>query len=161
MPVTTKGLLAALSVFLLPWSAFPAPLSLSCQNDGHLYRWRDADGRLNLSDCPPATASEVKKIPRSSLKPTLIQPPPPVKRNTRPAGSRKKRQPARRKRKPTLTAEQLRRLSPKCRWLVGKIQHLKELVAENERQGRGRSIWAPELSKRRRELRAARCGVRI
>lgn len=133
-----------------------------CETGEYLYQWRDAGGGLQISDCPPDGINGVTRIPRSSLKPTLIQPPPERKKSSKPRkkprrGGRRKQ----RKSKPSLTAEQLRQLSSKCRWLVGKVQHLKGLVAEGKRQGNRKSIWQPELIRWRRELRKAHCGVRL
>lgn len=152
----------AVSVVLwLPGVAMASALQLPdrCEPDGYIYQWRNAAGSLQMGDCAPEGISAVTRIPRSSLKPTLIQPPPrsvtPPRRPGKPRGTKappKKRQPS---------SEDLRALSAECRWLVGRIQHLKGLVRQHRSGSLQPSIWAPELRKRRAELRKARCDVKI
>lgn len=60
-----------------------------------------------------------------------------------------------------LSGEQLRGMSAKCRWLIGRITHVKGLVEQHRAGSSTSSIWQPELSRWRAELRKARCGVRI
>ena len=131
-----------------------------CESDAYIYQWRDADGQLQLSDCAPDAVEGVRRIQRSSLQPTLIQPP------SRPARSKKSSRTKRKKKRSStrsdrLNAQQLRDLSVKCRWLVGRVEHLRGLVEQHRQQGQGRSIWQSELSRRRAELRKQRCGVRL
>ncbi len=164
VPHRLAMILASLVTLAGPTALAAAPdlkLPPRCEQGPHIYQWRDATGGLQISDCPPVGVDEVKRIPRASLRPTLIQPPPMQKATSKPRRKSAKKSRSKRHRKKTLSAEQLRSLSSKCRWLVGRIEHLKGLVATGKRQGRKRSVWQPELAKRRRELKKARCGVRL
>jgi len=152
----------ALSCSVTEAAAPNLKLPQPCERSPHIYQWRDANGGLQISNCPPtAGGEEVRKIPRASLRPTLIQPPPAQKASSK---SRRKGEKRSRKKKhcrKSLSAEQMRSLSSKCRWLIGRIEHLKGLVALSKRHGCKKSVWQPTLSKRKRELKEARCGVRL
>ncbi len=136
----------------------PQPLE-RCEPDAYVYQWRDAAGQWQMGDCAPEGAEGVRAVARSSLQPTIIQPPP---KPTRSPARKKSKRASRSTAKPRgLSAEKLQGLSAECRWLVGRIEHLKGLVQQHKRDSNQPSIWQPELNRWRRELRKARCGVRI
>lgn len=128
-----------------------------CEPDEFIYQWRDAMGGTQLGDCAPEGVAAFKRIPRNSLQPTIIQPPPKPAKPVR--KTRRKYRNTRNER--LLSSETLRGLNAKCRWLVGRIEHLKGLVTQHRRGSERPSIWQPELTKRRAELRKAKCGVRL
>lgn len=149
-----------LLVAALPAAAAPAPQPLKrCEPDAYIYQWRDADGQLQMGDCAPEGAKGVRAIARNSLQPTIIQPPPKPKRSN--IRKTRKRASKSNTRSHGLSTEKMRELSAKCRWLVTRIEHLKGLVQQHKTQSDQPSIWQPELTRWRRELRKAHCGVRI
>ncbi|KAA3629725.1 MAG: hypothetical protein DWQ09_05680 [Proteobacteria bacterium] len=151
-----------LVIQLMPSASVAEPLVQRierCIPDGFVYQWRDAAGRLYMGDCAPSDAQQLKRVPRASLQPTLIQSPPKPASNP-PTVVRKSKRNSR-SRDGKLSPETLRGLSAKCRWLVGRIEHIKGLVKQHRTGSRQPSIWEPELDKRRGELRKARCGVSV
>lgn len=115
-----------------------------------VYTWRDRGGTLHFSDSPPAGVSDYRRLPAAALRPTIIRSVPvthdPQRRAPADPGAARR-------------GVDLERLSEPCRWLVGRVRHLKDLVALHHREGTGPSIWQPELRQRRRELHKEGCPV--
>ena len=111
--------------------AAPVPQPLQrCEPNAYIYQWRDASGQLQMGDCAPEGVQDVRAVARSSLQPTIIQPPPKPKRS--PARKTRKRASKSKTKSRGLSTGRLRSMSAKCRWLVGRVEHLK---------GLGYGIW--------------------